>query len=63
MVNRIKEAKAMKALITGGTSGIGRDMAVILSHKGYDLILASRNTEKMKRMKKRLKTGDRKSVV
>jgi len=46
----------MKALITGGTSGIGRDMAVILSHKGYDLILASRNTEKMERMKKKLKT-------
>ncbi len=46
----------MKALITGGTSGIGRDMAVILSHKGYDLILASRNTEKMERMKRKLKT-------
>lgn len=46
----------MKALITGGTSGIGRDMAVISSHKGYDLILASRNTEKMERMKKKLKT-------
>ena len=30
----------MKALITGATSGIGRDFAVLLSQKGYDLIIA-----------------------
>ena len=29
----------MKALITGASSGIGRDMAKILSKKGYDLVL------------------------
>ena len=42
----------MKALITGATSGIGRDFAVLLSQKGYDLIIASRNTKKMKQIQK-----------
>lgn len=47
----------MLALITGATSGIGRDMAVLLSKQGYDLILASRNTKKMKQVQKHLKTN------
>lgn len=46
----------MKALITGASSGIGRDMALVLSHMGYDLILASRNTEKMEQVKRKLDT-------
>lgn len=40
----------MKALITGATSGIGRDMAVLLAKKGVDLIIASRDTKKMKQL-------------
>lgn len=44
----------MKALITGATSGIGREMAVVLAQMGCDLILASRNTKKMKQLKRRL---------
>ena len=44
----------MKALITGATSGIGRDMAVILEKQGIDLIIASRDTKKMERIAKRL---------
>lgn len=44
----------MKALITGATSGIGRDMAMLLSRKGYDLILASRNKEKMEQLQRYL---------
>ena len=47
----------MKALITGATSGIGRDFAVLLSQKGYDLIIASRNTKKMKQIQKKLYTN------
>lgn len=46
----------MLALITGGSSGIGRDLAMLLSRKGYDLILASRNTYKMNQLKNYLPT-------
>ena len=44
----------MKALITGATSGIGREMAVILAKQGIDLIIASRDTKKMRQLAKRL---------
>ena len=44
----------MKALITGATSGIGREMAVILAKQGIDLIIASRDTKKMQVLAKRL---------
>ena len=44
----------MKALITGATSGIGREMAVILAKQGIDLIIASRDTKKMQTLAKRL---------
>lgn len=44
----------MKALITGASSGIGRDMARILSRKGFDLILAARNEKKLVQLKSEL---------
>ena len=44
----------MKALITGATSGIGREMAVILAKQGIDLIIASRDTKKMQILAKHL---------
>lgn len=47
----------MKALVTGASSGIGRDMAIELSHRGYDLILVARSEEKLKEVKEKIKTN------
>ena len=45
----------MKALITGGSSGIGRDMAIYLSKLGYDVILVSKDENKLKSVSKSIK--------
>lgn len=47
----------MKALVTGASSGIGRDMARILSDMGYDLILVARRKTKLEKIQKELKTN------
>ncbi len=46
----------MKALITGASSGIGKEMAIYLSELGYDLILIARNSDRLMEIKKELKT-------
>lgn len=46
----------MIALITGASSGIGRDMARVLSKMGYDLILVARREERLIELKSELKT-------
>ncbi len=47
----------MKAMITGASSGIGRDMARILSDKGYDLILVARRKNRLEELKETLHTN------
>lgn len=44
----------MLALITGASSGIGRDMARNLAKRGYDLVLVARNQEGLDKIKKEL---------
>ena len=46
----------MKALITGASSGIGRDMARYLATKKCELILVSRNKEKLEEIQETLPT-------
>ena len=45
----------MKALITGASSGIGKDMALYLSELGYDLILVAKTKEKLEKVKEQIK--------
>ena len=47
----------MKALITGGSSGIGKDMAIYLSEKNIDLILVGRNISALNTVKEKCKTN------
>ena len=44
----------MKALITGASSGIGLEMARILSREGFELILVAREKEKLQKVQEEL---------
>ena len=44
----------MKVLITGASSGIGRDMAINLAKRGYDLVLVARDIQRLETLKKQL---------
>lgn len=45
----------MKALITGASSGIGREMAIYLDKLGYETILVSRDKSRLEKVKDELK--------
>lgn len=45
----------MKALVTGASSGLGRDMALYLGSMGFELILVGRNKEKLETLQQELK--------
>lgn len=52
----------MIALVTGASSGIGRDMARVLNNLGYDLIITSRDKEKLEELKNELNSKNNKIV-
>lgn len=47
----------MRALITGATSGIGKEMAFYLHRQGWQLVLTGRNEEMLRRMAKKFGSG------
>lgn len=47
----------MRALITGASSGIGKNMAYVLANKGIDLILVARNKDEMLKIKENVKVN------
>ncbi len=50
----------MKALITGASSGLGADMARVLSGMGYELILVARRKTRLEKLQKEL--GDKAQI-
>ena len=44
----------MVALVTGASSGLGRDMAIELAKRHYDIIAVARNMDKLKELKKEI---------
>ncbi len=55
-VDTVKNSTALsgRALITGGTSGIGATFARILAKRGVKLVIAARNVERLEAMKAEL---------
>lgn len=46
----------MKALVTGASSGLGKEMAIYLSKQGIDLVLVAREKDKLEEVQKQIQT-------
>lgn len=53
----------MIALVTGASSGIGRDISRELFYRGYDLIIAARDEKKLEELKINLEEQNKKQKV
>jgi short-subunit dehydrogenase len=54
-----RKVSGMKALITGASAGIGRDMAHALAKRGFELILVARREELLEQLKSELPVPSR----
>jgi short-subunit dehydrogenase len=62
-LNQTMKQNHSYALITGGTSGIGYELAKLLAGDGYNLVLVARNTQDLERVAKELKQQFKVDVV
>ena len=53
----------MKVLITGASSGIGKDMARVLAKKADELVLVARNVEKLEEIKNELENDAKIEII
>ena len=53
--SRIMENRNQYALVTGGTSGIGYELAKLLARDGYNLIISARSVEDLEKISRELK--------
>lgn len=53
----------MKALVTGASSGIGKEIAKLLAGEGYDLVIVARSVDKLNNLKVEIEKANAKVTV